>query len=161
MHTVMMLCYVPTKVIQVCNKESLGCMINAGMLLASMRRLIFSGSVIALWLTAKSLFALKWELMKPTQKPSISLVTETGLFLWMSNPLRMHQLQGVCRRARQCDIDSSGTRTQCIELWRYAMFQPKSSRCITRKALVAWSMHACFCPQGWGSSSVDLWSLSG
>ena len=36
-----------------------GLMINAGMLLASSRRLIFGGPVIALWLTGKSLFAVK------------------------------------------------------------------------------------------------------
>ena len=39
---------------------SLGLMTNAGMLLASRRRLIFGGPVIALWLTGKSLFAVKW-----------------------------------------------------------------------------------------------------
>ena len=38
---------------------SLGLMINAGMLLASSRRLIFGGPVIALGLTGKSLFTVK------------------------------------------------------------------------------------------------------
>ena len=38
---------------------SLGLMINAGMILASSRRLIFGGPVIALGLTGKSLFAVK------------------------------------------------------------------------------------------------------
>ena len=65
----------------------LGLMINAGMLLASSRRLIFSGPVITLGLTLKSLYTVKWELMKPTRKPSISLVTETGIFLWMPSLL--------------------------------------------------------------------------
>ena len=60
---------------------------NAGVLLASNRRLIFGGPVIALGLTGKSLFAVKWELMKPTRRPSVSLVTETGIFLWMCSPL--------------------------------------------------------------------------
>ena len=64
----------------------LGLMINAGMLLASSRRLIFGGPVISLGLTGKSLFAVKWELMKPTLRPSVSIVTEIGLFLWMSSP---------------------------------------------------------------------------
>ena len=41
-------------------RNSLGSMINAGMLLASSRRLIFCGSVIALVLTGKSLFAVRW-----------------------------------------------------------------------------------------------------
>ena len=35
----------------------------------------------------ESLFAVKWERMKPTWRPRVSLVTETGLFLWMSSPL--------------------------------------------------------------------------
>ena len=51
--------HVPTKVIRVHNNYSLGLMINAGKLLASSRRLIFGGPVIALWLTEKSLFAVK------------------------------------------------------------------------------------------------------
>ena len=60
---------------------NLGLMINAGMLLASSRRLIFGGPVIALVLTRKSLSAVKSEPMKPTQRPSVSVVIETGLFL--------------------------------------------------------------------------------
>ena len=51
--------YVPTKVIRVRKKDSLGLMINAGILLASSRRLIFGGPVIALGLTMKSLFTVK------------------------------------------------------------------------------------------------------
>ena len=58
-----------------------GLMINAGMLLASSRRLIFGGPVIALGITGKSLSAVKRELMKHTRRPNVSLVTETGLFL--------------------------------------------------------------------------------
>ena len=60
---------------------SLGLMINTDMLLASSRRLIFGGPVIALWLTLKSLSAVKCELMKPNRRPSVSLVPETGMFL--------------------------------------------------------------------------------
>ena len=48
---------------------------------ASDRKLIFGGPLIALGLTGKSLFAVKSELMKPTRRPSVSLVTETWLFL--------------------------------------------------------------------------------
>ena len=66
---------------------SLGLMINEGMLLALSRRLIFGGRVIALWLTRRTLSAVKWELMKPTQRPSVSVVTETGMSLWISSPL--------------------------------------------------------------------------
>ena len=51
--------YVPTKVIRVHNKETLGSMINACMLLASSRRLIFGGPVIALGLIGKSLSVIK------------------------------------------------------------------------------------------------------
>ena len=43
--------------------------------------------MIALGLTRKSLFPVKWELMKPTRRPSVSLVTEAGLLLWISSPL--------------------------------------------------------------------------
>ena len=63
-----------------------GLMINAGMLLATSGRLVFGGPVIALGLTGKSSSAVKWVLMKPTWRLSVSLVTKTGLFLWMSTP---------------------------------------------------------------------------
>ena len=56
----------------------LGFMINSGMFW-----LIFGGPVIALGLTGKSLSAVKWELMKRTRRLSVSLVSETGMFLWM------------------------------------------------------------------------------
>ena len=36
-------------------------------------------------LTWKSLPAVKWKLIKPTHRPSVSLVTESVIFLWMSN----------------------------------------------------------------------------
>ena len=77
--------YIPTKVNQFETRISLGLMINAGMLLASSRRLIFGGSMIVLWLTWKSLYSVKLVLM--TQIPSVSLVTETGMFLRMFFPL--------------------------------------------------------------------------
>ena len=51
--------FVPTKIICVLNKDSLGLMINAGTLLASSRKLIFGGPVIALGLTGKSLSTVK------------------------------------------------------------------------------------------------------
>ena len=51
--------YVPTKVIRVRNKISLGLMINAGMLLATSRRLILGGPLIVLGLTGKSLSVVK------------------------------------------------------------------------------------------------------
>ena len=33
------------------------------------------------------LFTVKWELGKPNWRPSISLVSETGMFLWMPSPI--------------------------------------------------------------------------
>ena len=66
---------------------SLGLMINAGTLLASSRKLIFGGPVIDLWLTGMSLSTVKWEPMKPTRRPSVSLVPETGMFFWMPSLL--------------------------------------------------------------------------
>ena len=45
--------FVPTKIIRVRERISLGLMINAGMLLASIRRLIFGGPVIDLGLTGR------------------------------------------------------------------------------------------------------------
>ena len=52
--------FVPTKIIRVCaTRINLGLMINAGMLLASSRRLIFGVPVIALGLTGKSLSTVK------------------------------------------------------------------------------------------------------
>ena len=63
-------------------RKSNGLMINAGMLLASSRRLIFGRPVITLWLTGKSLSAVKWELIVPTQRSIVSLVTETGINWW-------------------------------------------------------------------------------
>ena len=50
--------YQPRSSVRV-TRISLGLMINAGMLLASIRRLIFGGPVITLWLTGKSLSAAK------------------------------------------------------------------------------------------------------
>ena len=50
----------------------LGFMINAGMLLASSLGLSFSGPVIALGLTGKSLSAVKRELIKPTRTQNVS-----------------------------------------------------------------------------------------
>ena len=64
----------------------LGLIINAGVLLASGRRLIFGGPVrrlIALWYTGKSLSSSKCELLKLTRSPSVSLVSETRMFLCM------------------------------------------------------------------------------
>ena len=51
--------YVPTKVIRVRNKDKPWFDDQCGMLLASSRRLIFGGPVIALGLTGKSLSAVK------------------------------------------------------------------------------------------------------
>ena len=51
--------YVPTKVTRVRTRISPGFMINAGMHLASSRRLIFGGPVIAVGLTEKSLSIVK------------------------------------------------------------------------------------------------------
>ena len=74
--------YVPTKVIHVhVTRISLDLMINTGMILVSSRRLIFGEPVITLELTGKSLFIVKCKLTKPTHRPSVSLVTETGRFL--------------------------------------------------------------------------------
>ena len=57
-------------------------MISAGVLLTSNRGLIFFGPLIVL--DEKSLSAVKWDLMKPTRRPSVSLVSETRMFLWMT-----------------------------------------------------------------------------
>ena len=63
------------------NRGGLGVMINAGLVLTSTRILSFDGSVIALWLTGKYWSAVKRELMIHTRRPSVSLVSETGMFL--------------------------------------------------------------------------------
>ena len=65
----------------------LGLMINAGTLLASDRRLIFGGPVITLGLTWTCLSSVKRELIKPTRRPSVSLMIETGMFLRMFIPI--------------------------------------------------------------------------
>ena len=67
--------YVPTK-----TRISLGSMINADVLSISSRMLIFGGSVIALGLIGKSLFAVKSDLMKHTRRPNIRLLSETSMF---------------------------------------------------------------------------------
>ena len=64
-------------------RMSVGSMINVGMILASRRRLIFSGPVITLGLSEKSLSTVKWVLLKDTGRPGVSLVSETMMFLWM------------------------------------------------------------------------------
>ena len=72
--------YVPARIIGVRNQDiSLGSMINADVLSTSRKRLI-CGPVTALGLTGKNLLAVKSELMKHTQRPSISLVSETLMF---------------------------------------------------------------------------------
>ena len=60
-HSLLVGRYVPTKVIYICvrNKDKPGLMINAVMLLASSRRLIFGGPEIALRLIGKSLSTIK------------------------------------------------------------------------------------------------------
>ena len=55
--------------------------------LASSRRLMFGGQRIALWFTGKSLNTVKWERMKLTRRPCISLVSETLMVLWKPSPL--------------------------------------------------------------------------
>ena len=66
---------------------SLGSMIYADVLSTSSRRLICGGHMIALGLIGKSLFIVKSELIKHTRRLSISLVSETSMFLWTSSPL--------------------------------------------------------------------------
>ena len=68
-------------------RRSLELVINAGMLLATRNRLIFGAPFIALWLTGKNLSAVKCKLIKPTRSPTVSLITETWMFLWMTTPL--------------------------------------------------------------------------
>ena len=71
--------YVPTKIIHVCNKDK-PWFDGSDVLLTSSRRLIFSGPMTALGLIGNSVFAVKSELMKHTQRASISLVSETSMF---------------------------------------------------------------------------------
>ena len=74
----------------VCTRISLGLMINAKVLwtsFTSSRWLIFGALAIPLWLTGKSLFAVNWEIMKHTRRPSVSFVSETEMFLWMPSPI--------------------------------------------------------------------------
>ena len=53
--------------------------VDAGALLTLSRRLIFGGLVIALGLIGMCLLAVKLELMQLTRRPSICLVSETGM----------------------------------------------------------------------------------
>ena len=76
-----------------------GLMINAGMLLASSRRLVFGRPGIYLWLTGKSLSASKWELMKYTWRLRASLVSETGMFLWTHSLLSIYKWLSTCKAA--------------------------------------------------------------
>ena len=73
-------CHIIVSNDMVTTRISLGLMINGGTLLASSRKLIFGGPVIALGLTGKNLSTVKGEIMKPTRRPSVSLVPETGMF---------------------------------------------------------------------------------
>ena len=116
-------CFVPTNVILLCNKLaptriSLGLMINAGMLLASSRRLIFGLS------GKKSLSSVKRELMKLTRRLSVRLVSETDVLInpphkWWSTlksavfglssslPLRVGANGGlVCESVGKADLPS-------------------------------------------------------
>ena len=73
--------HVPTKVIHVRNKDKPWVDDQCRHAFSLKQVLIFGGPVIALWLTGKSLSAVKGEPMKPTRRLSVSLVTETGMFL--------------------------------------------------------------------------------
>ena len=79
--------YVPTKVIRVHNKDKPWFDDQCRHAFGLKQEAHLRWRVIAHWLTGKSLSTVKWELMKPTQRPSISLVTETEMYLWMSSPL--------------------------------------------------------------------------
>ena len=65
----------------------LGCVTNAGVILALSRRLYLGRPVIDLVPSGKSWSTVKWELMKLTQRLSISIFSETGKFLRVSIPL--------------------------------------------------------------------------
>ena len=54
--------------------------------LTSSRRLIVGRPVIALGLTRNTLSTVKAEQKKSTHRPIVSLVSETGIFLWMPSP---------------------------------------------------------------------------
>ena len=87
--------YMPTKVISVHNKDMLWCdfsienyidnLMNAGVIFASSWRLNFAEPMLTLGWTGNYLSKVKCEIMKPTRRPSISLVT--GMFLWIPSPL--------------------------------------------------------------------------
>ena len=79
--SVLVIRYVPTKVISVSNKDQPWLDDQYRHALSLKQEAHLRGPMISLGLTGKSLFAVKRELMKPTQGPSVSLVTETGLFL--------------------------------------------------------------------------------
>ena len=73
-------CYVLTKIIRVCIKDTPWFDDLCRRLSTSSRRPIFGGSVNPLGLIGKSLFAVKSELMKHTRRLSISSVSETLMF---------------------------------------------------------------------------------
>ena len=64
---------------------SVGCRLNAGLLLASSRRPIFGGPVLPLGLILKSLYASRWELTYSEVKRQFS--DRYGMFLWTFSPL--------------------------------------------------------------------------
>ena len=64
--------------------------------------------VCFLGLIGKSLFTVKSEPMKHTQRPSISLVSETLMFSWMSSPLIS---DGPLCLARVCHVSASPGRS--------------------------------------------------
>ena len=77
--------YLPTKVFVHTTSISLDLMINAGVLWTKSRKLMLGETKIALGLAeGKSLSAIKWELMIPARRSSVSLVSETRMFLIFS-----------------------------------------------------------------------------
>ena len=81
--------YVSTKIILVRNKDKpwFDDQCNRAFGLKQDAHLQYNRSVIALGLTGKSLSVVKWEPIKPSRRTRVSLVLETGMFLWIPSPL--------------------------------------------------------------------------
>ena len=103
-----------------CSSRNPSLIINSFILLTSSSRLIIGELIIAVGLTGKSLFVVKRLLMKPIRRPTISLLSETGVFLLIHSPIISGGplLKQLClARVRKCSRLLLGVVDWCASQW--------------------------------------------
>ena len=132
----------------------------------------FDGPVIALGLSVKSLSVVKWELMRPTQRPSASLVPETWMFLWMPSllisggPLLSLLCTAWVRHCRPLlveAVDWCSSRLPKLICSRIILMPSSPGRLLICRSLAIRLRDLPSLPSGWVRSGVSCytWTLMG